>query len=46
MKKNKKKTAEQKNKEKFNEWMLKLKNKYYSDNEQMLNAFNRIGSYE
>jgi hypothetical protein len=32
----------QKNKERFNEWMLKLKSTYYHDNEQMLNAFNKI----
>lgn len=32
----------QTNKEKFNEWMFKMKNKYYSDNEKMVNAYNRI----
>lgn len=32
----------QTNKEKFNEWMKNMKNKFYSDNEQMLNAYNRI----
>lgn len=29
-------------KEKFNEWMKKMCNIYYSDNEQMCNAYNRI----
>jgi len=35
-------TATQHNKERFNEWMRKIGNVYYSDNEQMCNAFNRI----
>lgn len=31
------------NKEKFNEWMLNVvKSIHYSNNEQMLNAFNKI----
>lgn len=28
--------------EKFNEWMLKMGNIHYSDNQQMLNAYNKI----
>lgn len=31
--------------EKFNEWMKKIKNVFYSDNEQMCEAFNRIIEY-
>lgn len=34
------------NKEKFNEWMMKIKNNHYHDNEQMLNAFNKIEDEE
>lgn len=31
------------NKEKFNEWMLnKVKSVHFSDNEKMVNAYNRI----
>ena len=30
------------NKIKFDNWMLKIKNIYYSDNEQMCNAYLRI----
>jgi len=29
-------------KEKFNEWMQKIKNIYYCDNEQMCNAYAKI----
>jgi hypothetical protein len=29
-------------KEAFNEWMRKIKNIYYYDNEQMCNAYNKI----
>ena len=36
------KTATQNNKEKFNEWMKKMSNIYYSDNEQMCNAYAKI----
>lgn len=28
--------------QKFDEWMFKLRNKYYFDNERMNNAYNRI----
>lgn len=35
-----------KNKERFNEWMLKIKNNHYHDNEKMLNAFNKIEDEE
>jgi hypothetical protein len=28
--------------EKFDEWMLKIRNIYYFDNEKMLNAYNKI----
>lgn len=31
-----------KNSEKFNEWMKKIKNIFYSDNERMCNAYERI----
>ena len=30
------------NKIKFDNWMRKIKNIYYYDNEMMLNAFNKI----
>ena len=30
------------NKIKFDNWMLKIKNIYYSDNEQMCEAYKRI----
>lgn len=30
------------NKLKFNEWMQKIKNIYFADNEQMTNAYIRI----
>lgn len=33
------------NTEKFNEWMRKMKNVFYSDNEQMCNAFGKIIEY-
>lgn len=36
------KTASQNNKEKFNEWMKRMGNIYYSDNENMCNAFDKI----
>jgi uncharacterized Fe-S cluster-containing protein len=26
----------------FNEWMAKIKNQYYSDNERMTNAYERL----
>ena len=26
----------------FNEWMARIKNIYYTDNEQMLNAFEKL----
>jgi hypothetical protein len=28
--------------EKFDEWMLKIRNIYYFDNEKMLNAYDKI----
>lgn len=30
------------NKEKFNEWMQKIKNIYFADNEKMCQAYQRI----
>lgn len=30
----------------FNEWMASIKNIYYADNEQMLNAFEKIDEDE
>ena len=30
------------NKLKFNEWMQKIKNIYFADNEQMCNAYTKI----
>ena len=36
------KTEKQIRIEKFNEWMLKIKNVYYPQNQRMLNAYNRI----
>lgn len=30
------------NKEKFNEWLRKIGNIYFADNEQMCNAYERI----
>lgn len=36
------KTERQLRIEKFDEWMLKIRNIYYLDNEKMLNAYNKI----
>ena len=36
------KTATQKNKEKFNNWMRKMGNIYYSGNDKMYKAYERI----
>ena len=36
------KTATQNNKEKFDNWMRKMGNIYYSDNEKMCKAYERI----
>ena len=36
------KTEKQIRIEKFNEWMLKIGNLYYAQNQRMLNAYNRI----
>ena len=36
------KTATQNNKEKFDNWMRKMGNVYYSDNEKMCKAYERI----
>lgn len=30
----------------FNDWMLKLKSAYYSNNEEMLNAFDKFNEEE
>ncbi len=30
----------------FNEWMARIKNIYYADNEQMLNAFEKLEKNE
>jgi hypothetical protein len=32
--------------EKFNEWMLKIRNIYYSDNNQMTKAYEQLRSVE
>ena len=31
---------------KFDEWMWKIKNKFYLDNERMTNAYNKILTYK